>query len=123
MNEFGCVHIAPHTARGSSNLTNTLRTRFISMPSFYTWEEALEDPADFEFNSTVVMSRDHHPPARLLDFPNPNAPQGQYEMTAPVELWLPTPSTPDRPRARVARTTGCARPGRGRAGRAPAGAA
>ncbi|KAL1712027.1 glycoside hydrolase family 2 protein [Schizophyllum commune] len=40
-------------------------------------------------------SRDHHPPARLLDFPSPNAPQGRYEMTAPVELWLPTPSTTD----------------------------
>ncbi|KAI5889009.1 glycoside hydrolase family 2 protein [Schizophyllum commune H4-8] len=66
-----------------------------AMPSIYSWEEVLVSPDDFEFNSTVVVSRDHHPPARLLDFPNPNAPQGQYEMTAPVELWLPTPSTPD----------------------------
>ncbi|KAL1711576.1 glycoside hydrolase family 2 protein [Schizophyllum commune] len=55
----------------------------------------IQSPDDFEFYSTVVMSRDYHPPARLLDFANPNAPQGQYEMTAPVELWLPTPSTTD----------------------------
>ncbi|KAL1742498.1 glycoside hydrolase family 2 protein [Schizophyllum fasciatum] len=66
-----------------------------AMPSIYSWEEVLQSPDDFAFNSTVVVSRDHHPPARNLDFPNPNAPQGQYEMTAPVLLWLPTPDTPD----------------------------
>lgn len=66
-----------------------------SMPSFYSWEEVLESPDDFSFNSTVVMSRDHHPPAGNLDFPNPNAPQGQAQMTEAVELWLPTPGTSD----------------------------
>ncbi|TRM70352.1 glycoside hydrolase family 2 protein [Schizophyllum amplum] len=65
-----------------------------SMPSFYSWEEVLQSPEDFEFNSTVVISRDHHPPARTLDFPNPNAPEGQGEMTSAVELWLPRPDTP-----------------------------
>ncbi len=39
------------------------------------------------------MSRDHHPPAGGLAFPNPNAPQGQGQMSAAVELWLPTPGT------------------------------
>ncbi|TFK54547.1 glycoside hydrolase family 2 protein [Heliocybe sulcata] len=68
---------------------------FHSMPSFYSWEEVLENPEDFAFNSTVVMSRDHHPPAGNLSFPNPNAPQGQYQMTSGVELWLPTPGTAD----------------------------
>ncbi|KAJ6574531.1 glycoside hydrolase family 2 protein [Mycena capillaripes] len=68
---------------------------FHSMPSFYTWEEVLTSPDDFSFNSTVVASRDHHPPAGSLVFPNPNAPQGQAQMTQGVELWLPTPSTPD----------------------------
>ncbi|EPQ57150.1 glycoside hydrolase family 2 protein [Gloeophyllum trabeum ATCC 11539] len=68
---------------------------FHSMPSFYSWEEVLENPEDFNFNSTVVMSRDHHPPAGNLSFPNPNAPQGQYQMTQGVELWLPTPGTSD----------------------------
>jgi beta-mannosidase len=65
------------------------------MPSFYSWEEVLKSPDDFSFNSTVVMSRDHHPPAGNLSFPNPNAGQGQYQMSSAVELWLPTPSTSD----------------------------
>ncbi|KAF7377200.1 Glycoside hydrolase family 2 protein [Mycena sanguinolenta] len=68
---------------------------FHSMPSFYSWEEVLLSPEDFSFNSTVVTSRDHHPPAGNLSFPNPNAPQGQAQMTQGVELWLPTPSTSD----------------------------
>ncbi|KAI0798664.1 glycoside hydrolase family 2 protein [Irpex lacteus] len=68
---------------------------FHSQPSFFSWEEVLESPEDFSFNSTVVMSRDHHPPAGGLAFPNPNAPQGQGQMSAAVELWLPTPSTSD----------------------------
>ncbi|KAF9010825.1 glycoside hydrolase family 2 protein [Cyathus striatus] len=66
-----------------------------SMPSFYSWEEVLTSPDDFSFNSTVVMSRDHHPPAGGLAFPNPNAPEGQGEMTRAVQLWLPTPNTTD----------------------------
>ncbi|KJA19197.1 glycoside hydrolase family 2 protein [Hypholoma sublateritium FD-334 SS-4] len=66
---------------------------FHSMPSFYSWEEVLTSPADFSFNSSVVMSRDHHPPAGNLAFPNPNAPQGQAQMTQAVEAWLPIPST------------------------------
>ncbi|KAJ7461128.1 glycoside hydrolase family 2 protein [Mycena latifolia] len=68
---------------------------FHSMPSFYSWEEVLTSPDDFSFNSTAVASRDHHPPAGNLSFPNPNAPQGQAQMTQGVELWLPTPSTSD----------------------------
>ncbi|PCH35835.1 glycoside hydrolase family 2 protein [Wolfiporia cocos MD-104 SS10] len=68
---------------------------FHSMPSFYTWEEVLQSPEDYAFNSTVVMSRDHHPPAGSLAWPNPNAPQGQGQMTMAVELWLPTPNTTD----------------------------
>jgi len=65
------------------------------MPSFYTWQEALTSPDDFSFNSTVVASRDHHPPAGGLDFPNPNAVEGQGEMTSAVKMWLPTPGTSD----------------------------
>ncbi|KAJ7054242.1 glycoside hydrolase family 2 protein [Mycena amicta] len=68
---------------------------FHSMPSFFSWEEVLTSPDDFSFNSTAVASRDHHPPAGGLAFPNPNAPQGQAQMTQGVELWLPTPSTTD----------------------------
>lgn len=69
---------------------------FHSMPSFYSWEEVLQSPDDFSFNSTVVMSRDHHPPALGLVWPNPLAPEGQKEMTFAVELWLPTPGTSDK---------------------------
>ena len=68
---------------------------FHSMPSFYSWEEVLLNPEDFAFNSTVVASRDHHPPAGSLAFPNPNANQGQAQMTQGVELFLPTPNTTD----------------------------
>ncbi|KAG6843166.1 hypothetical protein H0H87_007283, partial [Tephrocybe sp. NHM501043] len=68
---------------------------FHSMPSFYTWEEVLLSSDDFHFNSTVVMSREHHPPASSLAFPNPNAPEGQRQMTVAVEQWLPTPGTTD----------------------------
>ncbi|EJD02700.1 glycoside hydrolase [Fomitiporia mediterranea MF3/22] len=68
---------------------------FHSMPSFYSWEEVLESPDDFSFNSTIVFSRDHHPPAGGLTWPNPNANQGQAQMTEAVELWLPTPGTND----------------------------
>jgi beta-mannosidase len=68
---------------------------FHSMPSFYTWEEVLLSPDDFSFNSTVVMSRDHHPSAGSLAFPNPNAPEGQAEMTSAVNIWLPTPVDSD----------------------------
>ncbi|KIK54373.1 glycoside hydrolase family 2 protein [Collybiopsis luxurians FD-317 M1] len=64
---------------------------FHSMPSIYTWEEALLSPADFAFNSTVVVSREHHNPAGSLAFPNPNAPEGQAEMTLAAIQWLPAP--------------------------------
>lgn len=53
----------------------------------------MTSPDDFSFNSTVVMSRDHHPPPGDLTFPNPNAHEGQSQMMMAVEMWLPTPST------------------------------
>ena len=65
------------------------------MPSVYTWEEVLLSAEDFSFNSTIVASRDHHPPAGSLAWPNPNAAQGQGQMTSAVELWLPIPGTSD----------------------------
>jgi beta-mannosidase len=65
------------------------------MPSFFSWEEALESPSDFSFKSTIVASRDHHPPSGSLAWPNPNAAQGQAQMSSAVESWLPTPGTTD----------------------------
>ncbi|KAF5390415.1 hypothetical protein D9757_005257 [Collybiopsis confluens] len=64
---------------------------FHSMPSIYTWEQALLSPSDFAFNSTVVASREHHNPAGSLAFPNPNAVAGQSQMTLAALEWLPTP--------------------------------
>ncbi|KAH9932621.1 glycoside hydrolase superfamily [Fomitopsis serialis] len=75
--------------------TERLGVSFHSMPSFYSWEEALTSPEDFYFNSSTVVARDHHPPAGSLAWPNPNAPQGQGQMTMGVEYWLPTPNTTD----------------------------
>lgn len=71
------------------------------MPSFYSWEEVLTSPEDFFFNSTVVVSRDHHPPAGDLTWPNPNADQGQQQMMEAVQLWLPTPGTADSNQVRT----------------------
>ncbi|KAI0640219.1 glycoside hydrolase [Trametes polyzona] len=90
-----------YDASQAFNYSTYPRSRFMnefgfhSQPSFYSWEEVLTSPEDFSFNSTVVASRDHHPPAGSLAFPNPNAPQGQGQMTTAVELWLPTPNTTD----------------------------
>ncbi|KZV60846.1 glycoside hydrolase family 2 protein [Peniophora sp. CONT] len=84
-----------YDASQAFNLSTFPVTRYHSMPSFYSWEQVLESPDDFSFNSTVVMSRDHHPPAGNLSFPNPNAPQGQAQMTQGVELWMPSPDTGD----------------------------
>lgn len=67
-------------------------TRYHSMPSFYTWEEVLTSPDDFLFNSTVVLSRNRHPPPGDLAFPNPNAHEGHHQMSSAVKRWLPSPS-------------------------------
>ncbi|KAH0828104.1 glycoside hydrolase family 2 protein [Lanmaoa asiatica] len=92
---YGNTEQYNYDATQAFNLSTYPVSRFHSMPSFYTWQEVLENPEDFAFNSTVVMSRDHHPPAGSLAWSNPNAPQGQYQMTSAVELWLPTPGTSD----------------------------
>ncbi|KAG1812220.1 glycoside hydrolase family 2 protein [Suillus subaureus] len=92
---YGNTERYNYNASEAFDLTTYPVGRFHSMPSFYSWKEVLENPEDYAFNSSVVMSRDHHPPAGNLSWPNPNAPQGQYQMTSAVELWLPTPGTSD----------------------------
>ncbi|EIW76704.1 glycoside hydrolase family 2 protein [Coniophora puteana RWD-64-598 SS2] len=88
-----------YTAENAFNLSSFQVSRFVnefgfhSMPSFYSWEEVLQSPDDFSFNSSVVMSRDHHPFPTNMSWPNPNAPEGQAEMTEAVQMWLPTPGT------------------------------
>ena len=79
----------------SRRRTHVFSNSFHSQPSFFSWEEVLQSPSDFSFNSTVVASRDHHPPAGGLAFPNPNSNQGQAQMTEAVQAWLPTPNTAD----------------------------
>ncbi|KAJ7739497.1 glycoside hydrolase family 2 protein [Mycena olivaceomarginata] len=68
---------------------------FHSMPSFYSWEEVLESPEDFSFNSTVVASRDQPPSCSRFQLPESQRPARSGPMTQGVELWLPTPSTSD----------------------------
>ncbi|KAI0776636.1 glycoside hydrolase [Trametes elegans] len=94
---YGNAELYNYTTSFAFNYSTYPVSRFVnefgfhSMPSFYSWEEVLESPDDFSFNSTIVMSRDHHPPAQGLDWPNPNAPEGQMQMTVAVEQWLPAP--------------------------------
>lgn len=88
-----CKRVRVSTMTLFSEFHQVISPRYHSMPSFYSWEEVLTSPDDFNFNSTVVVSRDHHPPAGNLTWPNPNAPQGQQQMETAVNLWLPRPST------------------------------
>ncbi|KAH9895190.1 glycoside hydrolase family 2 protein [Cubamyces lactineus] len=98
---YGNAELYNYDTSQAFNYSTYPKARFVnefgfhSMPSFYSWEEVLQSPEDFNFNSTVVMSRDHHPPALGLLWPNPLAPVGQGEMTVAVEQWLPTPYTSD----------------------------
>lgn len=68
---------------------------FHSMPSLRSWQQVL-DPSDLQFNSSVVMLRNHHyPPAdRSMDnFRNTSI--GMGEMTMGVEHYYPIPNKRD----------------------------
>ena len=68
---------------------------FHSMPSVQSWRQQISE-ADLQFNSSVVMLRDHHPPSGGLNASNfANASIGQYQMTEAVELWYPIPNKTD----------------------------
>ncbi|KII88068.1 glycoside hydrolase family 2 protein [Plicaturopsis crispa FD-325 SS-3] len=98
---YGNAERYNYDATQAFNLSSYPVARFVnefgfhSMPSIYSWADVLENPSDFSFNSTAVAARDHHPAAGGLTYPNPNAWQGQSQMTDAVSLWLPTPSTSD----------------------------
>lgn len=65
---------------------------FHSMPSIYSWRQQVSEEY-LSFNSSVVMLRDHHPPAGGLNTSNyANASIGQAQMTEGVELWYPIPN-------------------------------
>ncbi|RAK77334.1 beta-mannosidase mndA [Aspergillus fijiensis CBS 313.89] len=73
---------------------------FHSMPSLQTWQQALTDPADLTFNSSVVMLRNHHYPAGGLMTDNyHNTSLGMGEMTQGVLAYYPTPNIPSDPLA------------------------
>ncbi|KAF2637032.1 putative beta-mannosidase [Massarina eburnea CBS 473.64] len=66
-----------------------------SMPSLQSWQQAV-DPEDLHFNSTVVMLRDHHPPAGGMNTSNIyNASIGQGQMTMSAQLYYPVPNKTD----------------------------
>ncbi|KAL5429282.1 hypothetical protein PMIN06_012743 [Paraphaeosphaeria minitans] len=66
-----------------------------SMPSLQSWQQAVA-PEDLSFNSSVVMLRDHHPPAGGVNTSNfYNASFGQGQMTMAVEEWYPIPNKTD----------------------------
>ncbi|PVI08499.1 glycoside hydrolase family 2 protein [Periconia macrospinosa] len=66
-----------------------------SMPSVQSWQQAV-DPEDLHFNSTVVMLRDHHPPAGGTNTSNTyNASIGQGQMTMSAQKWYPVPNKTD----------------------------
>lgn len=63
-------------------------TRVYSMPSIYSWKEAITSPADLTFDSVPVVSRQHQPAPGNLSWPNPNAPVGQKFMLDGVATWV-----------------------------------
>lgn len=68
---------------------------FHSMPSLQTWQQAIE-PQDLEFNSSVVMLRNHHyPPGDRSTHNFHNTSMGMGEMTLGVENYYPAPQKSD----------------------------
>ncbi|KAH1395714.1 hypothetical protein KXW65_009110 [Aspergillus fumigatus] len=68
---------------------------FHSMPSLQTWQQAV-DPEDLQFNSSVVVLRNHHYTAGGLFTDNfKNSSKGMGEMTMGVEAYYPIPSKSD----------------------------
>ena len=65
------------------------------MPSLQSWQQAVA-PSDLHFNSSVVMLRDHHPPAGGMSTSNfYNASIGQGQMTLAAQQWYPVPDKTD----------------------------
>ncbi|RAL17317.1 beta-mannosidase mndA, partial [Aspergillus homomorphus CBS 101889] len=73
---------------------------FHSMPSLQTWQQAISDPDDLTFNSSVVMLRNHHYPAGGLMTDNfHNTSLGMGEMTMGVLSYYPAPNIVSDPLA------------------------
>ncbi|KAF2098341.1 beta-mannosidase A [Rhizodiscina lignyota] len=68
---------------------------FHSMPSRQSWQQQV-DPEYLNFNSSVVVLRNHHYPSGSLNTSNfHNSSLGMVEMTLGIERWLPTPMKED----------------------------
>ncbi|EGX93267.1 beta-mannosidase mndA [Cordyceps militaris CM01] len=67
---------------------------FHSMPSLETWRDAI-DEEDLHFNSSVILSRNHHYPPGGLVADVSKSLKGVAEMTAAVQLYYPLPNKTD----------------------------
>jgi len=66
------------------------------MPSLQSWQQAVA-LEDLSFNSSIVMLRNHHPPAGGMDTANfYNASIGQGQMTVAAQEWYPVPNKSDQ---------------------------
>lgn len=63
---------------------------FHSMPSLQTWQQAVSDE-DLEFDTSVILHRNHHYPPGGLSTSIVNSALGMGEMTIAVELYYPIP--------------------------------
>lgn len=67
---------------------------FHSMPSLQTWQQAVPDE-DLQFNSSVILHRNHHYPPGGLSTNTTLSAKGMGEMTIAVEQYYPVPSKSD----------------------------
>lgn len=67
---------------------------FQSMPSIYTWRQAV-DETDLQFNNTVILHHNHHYPPGGLTLNTTNSSKGMAEMTNAVEEYYPVPFKTD----------------------------
>ncbi|KAJ5506460.1 Glycoside hydrolase superfamily [Penicillium expansum] len=66
-----------------------------SMPSLQTWQQALDD-IDLHFNSSTILSQNHHYPVNGPDTHNyTQSSMGMAEMTLAVERYYPIPNKQD----------------------------
>lgn len=67
---------------------------FTSMPSLQSWQQAI-DEEDMHFNSSVIVSRNHHYPPNGLEPNETKSLRGMGEMTGGVLSYYPKPNNED----------------------------
>ncbi|KAK1149194.1 hypothetical protein N8T08_006414 [Aspergillus melleus] len=95
---YGATEYYQYDSRVAFNLSVYPVGRFAvefgyhSMPSLQTWQQAL-DPSDLQFNSSVIMLRNHHYPPSDRNTSNfHNTSIGMGELTMAVERYYPIPN-------------------------------